>query len=219
MLPCADCPGIRYQVNLLPDHTFVSRMTYEERNLSLDHHGHWQLKSEGKILVLLGEDQGQERFAVRDAHTLRKLDIEGHEIESKLNYDFKRTPEFEPIEPQSPPTALLENTYWKLTSLGEVPVTAVSQQEPLFVLNSDTHRVSGSAGCNRLTGSYELKDDHLTFSQMVTTMMACAEGMDTEKAFLKALTEVKTWKMAGGELELLNDATNVTARFEARGMK
>lgn len=221
MLPCADCPGIRYQVNLFPDHTFVSRMTYEERNLSLDRHGHWQLISEGKILVLRGEDQAQDKFAVRDVHTLRKLDIEGHEIESKLNYDFKRTPEFEPIEPQSLPTATasLENTYWKLISLGEVPVTAVSQQEPLFVLNSETHRVSGSGGCNRLTGSYELKGDHLTFSQMATTMMTCAEGMDTEKAFLKALTEAKTWKMAGGELELLNDTGNVTARFEARGMK
>jgi heat shock protein HslJ len=219
-LPCADCPGIRYQVNLFPDHTFVSRMTYEERNLSLNRHGHWQLTSEGKMLVLRGEDQAQEKFAVRDVDTLRKLDIEGHEIASKLNYDFKRTPEFEPIEPQSrtTATALLENTYWKLTSLGELPVTAVSQQEPLFVLNSDTHRVSGSAGCNRLTGSYELKDDHLTFSQMVTTMMACAEGMDTEKAFLKALTDAKTWKMAGDELELLNDAGNMVARF-ARGTK
>ena len=221
MLPCADCPGIRYQVNLFPDHTFVSRMTYEERNLSLNRHGHWQLTSEGKMLVLRGEDQAQEKFAVRDVDTLRKLDIEGHEIASKLNYDFKRTPEFEPIEPQSrtTATALLENTYWKLTSLGELPVTAVSQQEPLFVLNSETHRVSGSGGCNRLTGSYELKDDHLTFSQMVTTMMACADGMDTEKAFLKALTDAKTWKMAGNELELLNDAGNVVARFEARGTK
>jgi len=221
MLPCADCPGIRYQVNLFPDHTFVSRMTYEERNLSLDHHGHWQLTSEGKILVLQGEDRAPEKFAVRDVHTLRKLDVEGHEIESKLNYDVKRTPEFEPIEPRSltTATALLENTYWKLTSLGEVPVTAVSQQEPLFVLNSETHRVSGSGGCNRLTASYELKDDHLTFSQMVTTMMSCVEGMDTEKAFMKALTEVKTWKMAGEELELLNDAGNVMARFKARDMK
>ena len=100
-----------------------------------------------------------------------------------------------------------------------MPVKAISQQESYFVLNSETHRVSGSAGCNRMTGSYELKDDHLTFSQMVTTMMACVQGMDTEKAFLKALTEAKTWKMAGEELELLNGAGNLMARFEARGVK
>ena len=172
------------------------------------------------MLVLRGEDQAQEKFAVRDVNTLRKLDVAGHGIESKLNYDLKRTREFEPIEPRSLTTAtrLLENTHWKLTSLGEVPVKAVSR-EPLFVLNSETHRVSGSGGCNRLTGRYELKDDHLTFRQMATTMMTCAEGMDTEKAFLKALREAKTWKMAREELELLNDAGNVMARFEARGRK
>ena len=46
--------------------------------------------------------------------------------------------------------------------------------------------VSGSGGCNTLTGSYELDSDKLTFSQMASTRMACPEGMDTEKAYLKA---------------------------------
>jgi uncharacterized lipoprotein YbaY len=42
-LPCADCPGIRYQVNLFPDRAFFSRMTYLGRGDegNLDDIGSW----------------------------------------------------------------------------------------------------------------------------------------------------------------------------------
>jgi putative lipoprotein len=111
----------------------------------------------------------------------------------------------------------LENTYWKLTDLGNTRVQASSQQkEPNFILDSETRRVSGSGGCNRLTGSYELNEDHLKFSQMASTMMACPEGMETEKVFLQALEQVNTWKIGGQQLEFFDAAGNLIARFEAR---
>jgi heat shock protein HslJ len=117
-------------------------------------------------------------------------------------------------------TEPLENTYWKLTRLADTAVTvAAQQQEPHFILNSQSRRVGGSGGCNRLTGSYELNGDNLTFGQMAGTMMACLEGMDTEKAFLKALGQVKKWKIAGQHLELFDAAGKLVARFEARHMK
>lgn len=117
-------------------------------------------------------------------------------------------------------TAALENTYWKLTRLGDQPIHVASEQRaPHFVLNSESRRVSGSGGCNRLSGSYELNGDQLTFSQMVGTMMACAEGMDTERAFLDALQQVKRWKISGQELELSDGGGKLLAHFEARSMK
>ena len=99
-IPCADCPGIRYQVNLLPDHTFVSRMTYLERKTEFTEHGSWQIAVGGRTLFLLGERGAREQFALLNANTLRKLDADGHEIDSKFNYDFKRLPTFTPIESQ-----------------------------------------------------------------------------------------------------------------------
>jgi putative lipoprotein len=114
-------------------------------------------------------------------------------------------------------SASLENTDWKLTHLSEAVITATSEQrEPHFVLNSESRRVSGSGGCNGLIGSYELHGNELTFSQMATTMMACPEGMDTEKAFLKALTEVKTSKITEKQLELFDAGGNMVARFAVR---
>jgi hypothetical protein len=53
--------------------------------------------------------------------------------------------------------ASLENTEWKLIRLDDTPIHAASErQEPQLLLNPESRRVSGSGGCNRLLGSYEL---------------------------------------------------------------
>jgi heat shock protein HslJ len=114
----------------------------------------------------------------------------------------------------------LENTYWKLTRLGDAPVSVASQQrESHVILNSETRRVGGSGGCNRLVGSYELHGDQLAFGQMAGTRMACLEGSDTEQAFLEALRHARKWKILRQHLELFDAAGNLVARFEARHMK
>jgi len=51
---------------------------------------------------------------------------------------------------------------------------------------------------------------------MASTMMACIEGMGTEKKLLKALNEVAKWNITGQLLELSNAGGNVVASLEAR---
>jgi heat shock protein HslJ len=117
-------------------------------------------------------------------------------------------------------TANLENTYWKLTHLGDVPVIAgEKQREPHLVLRSQDQRVSGSSGCNRLMGGYTREGGTLAFSRLAGTRMACAEGMDTEQHFLAVLEQVKTWKIVGGHLGLLDAGGRLLARFEARDLQ
>jgi heat shock protein HslJ len=114
----------------------------------------------------------------------------------------------------------VENTYWKLTRLGGTAVTMASkEQEPHIILNPQLRRVAGSGGCNRITGSYETNGDRLSFSQMAGTMMACIEGMETEKAFLDALNHVDKWKITGRELELYDATGSPIASLEARYVK
>jgi heat shock protein HslJ len=110
----------------------------------------------------------------------------------------------------------LENTYWKLTHLGEAPVSvAEKQREPHFILNPADKRISGSGGCNRFTGGYELQGDRLIFKQMAGTMMACVDAMDTEKAFLSALGKSAQARIKQQQLELLDASGSVLARFQA----
>lgn len=87
------------------------------------------------------------------------------------------------------------------------------------MLHTDKQRVSGSSGCNRLNGSYELDGNALSFGHMASTMMACTDGMELEKQFLDALAAVKSWRVAEQHLELLDTGGAVLARLQARPLR
>jgi copper homeostasis protein (lipoprotein) len=310
VLPCADCEGIRYQLNIFPDSSFYLRMTYLGHDDSFDDIGSWYLSSDQSLLVLKGGREEAIRFRVVDRHSLRKLDLAGREIGSSLNYTLKRSKAFERFEPRltmrgmywvladaayfseclsrqrwpvaqagenaslereylsaqrypgekllvnlegriemrasvegdaPQPTLVvdryigvwpgetcgarfateaLENTYWKLTRLGEAPVFVHEQQrEPSLVLHSESHRVTGSTGCNRLMGSYQLNGEKISFGPFAATRMACPKGMDTERLFFDALERVRTWNVLGQHLELYDVNGEMLARFEARPLR
>jgi heat shock protein HslJ len=112
------------------------------------------------------------------------------------------------------PSAPIEKTEWKLIWLGKTKIEAgTPQQMPYIQLDPESHRVSGSGGCNRLMGGYELTGDHLRFTQMAMTRMACIHGGDTESAFVTALDQVTTWKNSGGKLLLMDADQHVVAKF------
>jgi heat shock protein HslJ len=139
-------------------------------------------------------------YVTRDGHLFMSLMADGG------IYEF---------EPMKSATVPLENTYWKLTHLGDAPVTGKSRKsEPHLILDSGTRRAAGSGGCNQFGGGYELSGSRLRLDRMVSTMMACMEGMETEQAFLKALETVSGWKIAAKQLELTDTAGKVVARFD-----
>jgi putative lipoprotein len=109
----------------------------------------------------------------------------------------------------------LENTHWKLTSLANTNVLAGTQaREAYFILNPANRSVTGSGGCNRLTGTYQVNGDRVSFSRIASTMMGCMSGMETEQAFLKALSAASRWRISGKTLELFDGAGTRLARFE-----
>ena len=100
----------------------------------------------------------------------------GDEIQSKLNYDLKRAATFMPLgmtSGVSPKTGGNGPGSW--FRLGTTPVQA-GLKEAYILLDSASHRLSGSGGCNQLVGSYEIKGNQLKFGQIAGTRMACAKG-------------------------------------------
>lgn len=112
---------------------------------------------------------------------------------------------------QSIPESALVGTYWKAVELAG---TATPTQDPKREAHLEFQaggRVSGSDGCKRVTGSYRLTDDRVTF-QTAGTLMACMNPSGTEGPFREALKAAARLTVAGDRLELFDAVNNHVTR-------
>lgn len=111
--------------------------------------------------------------------------------------------------------APLAGTHWRLTELPREEGFAVDPElRAHLVLDAEASRVSGSSGCNRLTGTYTQDGDALTFGPLAGTRMACPEpAMDLERRFHAALEGVTGYSI-DGEALTLEGPDGPVARFE-----
>jgi copper homeostasis protein (lipoprotein) len=100
-LPCADCPGIVYRVDLFTDRAYYLRTRYLDRDGIFDDIGSWALSSDGRTLVLKGGREAPLSFSWTDGgRALTKLDLEGRPIESRGNHELTRVADPTPLEPR-----------------------------------------------------------------------------------------------------------------------
>jgi uncharacterized lipoprotein YbaY/heat shock protein HslJ len=109
LLPCGDCAGIRYQIDLGKGGGYVQRATYLRSGHDDSYYelGAWSLSSDRRTLTLDGGKEGKAFWAVNDSRTLRKLDRQGKPIDSKLPYELTRQTERRPMEPRARLTGML----------------------------------------------------------------------------------------------------------------
>ena len=121
-----------------------------------------------------------------------------------------------PPAPAEKSSAPLEGTVWLLTRLGGADVdSAKIKIEPSLTFSADK-RISGTGGCNRMVGSYQLEGDKMTFSQMASTKMACFEGTDVDVPLAQALEKARTFKIEGQNLILRDEKGTPVAEFKAK---
>ncbi|MCU0621006.1 MAG: META domain-containing protein [Gemmatimonadales bacterium] len=113
----------------------------------------------------------------------------------------------------------LAGTAWTVTgySNGKQAVVSVASGSELTLEFAPDGKVSGSAGCNRFTGSYTLEGSAVQFGPAATTRKLCAtpEGvMEQEAQFLAALASAATLRQEGDAMELrrADGALAVSAR-------
>lgn len=223
-LPCADCPGIRYQLNLFPDQTFVMRMAYRERPgpSSFDSAGRWVRSTDGALLMLKTSKETT-LLSLWGATSLRMLDRNGSEIKSNLNQDLTRGP-LVPLDiPAANATSVpplsnlpLVGTNWILRIVGDKAVPAAPDAARPAELTLDANgRAAGSDGCNRVSGTYTTKDSGLSFGAMAGTRMACPNMADRDRLFAAALSGTGRWRVTGDQLELMKPDGTRLALFVA----
>lgn len=108
--------------------------------------------------------------------------------------------------------AVIEGKDWILADLAGADITQI-ERIPTLNLQPGDARVAGVAGCNRYFGSYTKSGRNISFGKMGVTMMACANGMETERAFLAMLEQASRWRMEDGLLLLSNTEGAELARF------
>jgi len=107
VLPCADCEGLRYQLELRGDQSYVLRHTYlgkgphEAGRTVFDDIGRWLLSSDGAVLAIRGARELPEYFELLP-QALRKLDREGQPVRSAANHLLRRVRNAARLEPQLP---------------------------------------------------------------------------------------------------------------------
>ncbi len=105
---------------------------------------------------------------------------------------------------ESVPTTLT-GTEWSATGVntGTGAVSSLVAGTSVTAVFGDDGTVSGNAGCNTYTGTYEVSGNDMTIGPLATTQKACEPDVSTQEAnYLAALGRVSTYMIRGDQLEL-----------------
>lgn len=119
-----------------------------------------------------------------------------------------------PIAPAQP----LLDTIWQLANVNAVPVQEAVLGQAAHIRFRKGGRLTGSTGCNRIQGGWQISTDKLSLSRIAGTRAYCREAMaQQEQALLEALRNARQYRQVGHQLELLQ-GDQVVARFVATEM-
>ncbi len=124
-----------------------------------------------------------------------------------------------PSGPSSAPSEAadpLNGTSWTLTSLLTEAGTTNVLSNTTITATFINGNVTGSSGCNRYFGHYELTDQrNVTFTSLGSTVMYCETPgvMDQETTYVALLQNTTTYAVSADTLSLLNGAGQVQLTF------
>jgi heat shock protein HslJ len=115
------------------------------------------------------------------------------------------------------PQATLRNTYWRIVSIGGVPLAAdAGRREPSLLLSGEAPRFAATIGCNQMIGGIETSGSTLRFLSGPSTMMACPPPLDRqERALAAMLRDTASYRLDGTTLALLAADGRPLARLAA----
>lgn len=202
--PCADCPGIRLTVTLLPDSTFRLRQVYEDRKAVFYALGRWSVEENGTRLLLSGGAKREQRFQIVGADSLRMLDSLGRPIQSLLSYSLVRAPGVDPVRD----TMRLRGTYIYMADAGRFteclsgsafPVAQVGANVALERAYGQARTAPGAPLLVVFRGHFEerpaMEGDRLLQQVVVDSLERVGPGASCEEPMSRATLENTYWKL------------------------
>ncbi|HET6528565.1 MAG TPA: copper resistance protein NlpE [Balneolaceae bacterium] len=81
-IPCADCPGIQYELKLKPDHNYVGQSIYLGEDVEpFIEKGHWEIREDSIITLKKGTGKRYFKFT---GEVIKMLDRQKQPITSEL---------------------------------------------------------------------------------------------------------------------------------------
>lgn len=104
---------------------------------------------------------------------------------------------------------------WTLETIPGFATLPADVATPTIRFAPDGH-LSGNTGCNNGGASYRIEgENRIVIEAMVTTKRACANpvGNSLERAYVAAIQNTRSFRVANERLELLDGSGAVLARF------
>ncbi len=210
ILPAASSEGIKTQISLNPDQTYILVFQYigksKEQFIEM---GSFTWDDNGSIITLKPDSGGDGNRYLVGENQLFQLDKLGNRVTTELadHYILKK------VFPDNE----IREKYWKLIELKGAPVSKseFAGVDAHFMLNTEVNTISGNGGCNGFNGQFELLEgSRIRFSKMATTMMACP-NLEAEGSFFNVLETCDNYTIHNDTLSLNKARMAPLAKFAA----
>ncbi len=143
-LPCPDCAGTKYHLNLLPDHSFKLKRTFLASDNSATREvvdsGTWTLSPDATALTLRFTGNLSEKFrAVSDRCLQQAPDNAGAVIKPDITRQICRTEKFEPVSSNR----IMRGLYSYMADLGMFKDCATGRRYPV-AMEKDNARLESA---------------------------------------------------------------------------
>lgn len=204
ILPCADCEGIKTQIRLNLDNTFILRTKYlGKKDTIIFETGIFKWDKKGAKITLNANNNNQ--YLVGE-NVLFKLDLNGEKITSSLSDNY--------ILPKIDYSNKILETQWNLV---EFENQKIENSKAHIILKGEQMKVIGNGGCNAFIGKIELfekNNNSIELDKISSTKMACKLAYN-EMSFFQSLTDISNYSVKEDTLSLGIDTLSFKFRFTA----
>jgi len=202
ILPCADCEGIKTQIVLNKDLSYILETQYLGKDEKVfQSKGTFKWNESGSKITL--DNENKQIYQVGE-NRIFHLDKHGNRITGEIANNYIL--EMEKTE--------LTDKYWKLVRLNGKPVETTGR-EAFMRFDDEDNRVHGNSSCNIFNGKYELLEGNkIKFSPFAMTRMACI-GNNIESEFMQIFEKTTSYSITSNELILQDEFETTLAKFEA----
>jgi heat shock protein HslJ len=202
VLPCADCEGIKTQIVLNKDLSYILETQYLGKNEKIfQSKGTFKWDESGSKITL--DNENKQMYQVGE-NQIFHLDKDGNRITGEFANNYIL--EMEKTE--------LTGKYWKLVRLNGKTVETTGK-EAFMRFEDEDNRVHGNSSCNIFNGKYELLEGNkIKFSPFAMTRMACI-GNNIESEFMQIFEKTTSYSITSNELFLQDEFETTLAKFEA----